>query len=130
MVNEIVFLVVILQLLFFDMNVEDVVNYGGIGVVIGYEIGYGFDDFGLIFDGDGVFCNWWIDLDLSEFKVCIVILVNQYNEFEVLFDLYVNGEYMLGENIGDLGGISIVFKVYYFLLQGEDVFVLDGFLGD
>lgn len=57
------------------MNVEDVVNYGGIGVVIGYEIGYGFDDLGLIFDGDGVLWNWWIDEDCGEFEVCIVNLI-------------------------------------------------------
>lgn len=128
--NEIVFPAAILQPPFFDMNAEDAVNYGGIGAVIGHEIGHGFDDSGSTFDGDGVLRNWWTDSDLSEFKARTSTLVNQYNEFEVLPDLYVNGEYTLGENIGDLGGISIALKAYHLSLQGEDAPVLDGFSGD
>ena len=128
--NEIVFPAAILQPPFFDMNAEDAVNYGGIGAVIGHEIGHGFDDSGSTFDGDDVLRNWWTDSDLSEFKARTSTLVNQYNEFEVLPDLYVNGEYTLGENIGDLGGISIALKAYHLSLQGEDAPVLDGFSGD
>ena len=128
--NEIVFPAAILQPPFFDMNAEDAVNYGGIGAVIGHEIGHGFDDAGSTFDGDGVLRNWWTDKDRSEFEARTTNLIEQYNEFEVLPDVHVNGEYTLGENIGDLGGISIALKAYHLSLDGEEAPVLDGFTGD
>ncbi|WP_218311268.1 M13 family metallopeptidase [Alteromonas antoniana] len=128
--NEIVFPAAILQPPFFDMNAEDAVNYGGIGAVIGHEIGHGFDDSGSTFDGDGVLRNWWTDADRKEFENRTAELVSQYNEFEALPGLFVNGEYTLGENIGDLGGISIALKAYHMSLDGEESPVMDGFTGD
>ncbi len=128
--NEIVFPAAILQPPFFDLNAEDAVNYGGIGAVIGHEIGHGFDDSGSTFDGDGVLRNWWTDADREEFKQRTGKLVEQYNAFEPLEGVFVNGEFTLGENIGDLGGISIALKAYEMSLQGEESPVLDGFTGE
>lgn len=128
--NEIVFPAAILQPPFFDMNAEDAVNYGGIGAVIGHEIGHGFDDQGSTFDGDGVMRNWWTKTDLDEFKKRTNALVAQYNGFEVMKDLHVNGEFTLGENIGDLGGLTIALKAYHASLNGKEAPVLDGFTGD
>ena len=128
--NEIVFPAAILQPPFFDMNAEDAVNYGGIGAVIGHEIGHGFDDAGSTFDGDGALRNWWTDTDRQEFEARTAKLVEQFNEFEALPELFVNGEYTLGENIGDLGGISIALKAYHLTLEGEEAPVIDGYTGD
>ncbi|MCC2618270.1 peptidase M13 [Aestuariibacter halophilus] len=128
--NEIVFPAAILQPPFFNMEAEDAVNYGGIGAVIGHEIGHGFDDSGSTFDGDGVLRNWWTDVDKSEFEKRTAQLVQQYNEFEALEGLNVNGEFTLGENIGDLGGISIALKAYHLSLDGKPAPVIDGFTGD
>ena len=127
--NEIVFPAAILQPPFFDLNADDAVNYGGIGAVIGHEIGHGFDDTGSTFDGDGVLRNWWVEKDLNEFKARTRALVEQYNQFQALPDLYVNGEFTLGENIGDLGGISIGLKAYKISLESEPATVIDGFSG-
>ena len=128
--NEIVFPAAILQPPFFDMNADDAVNYGGIGAVIGHEIGHGFDDSGSNFDGDGVLRNWWTEQDHSEFEARTSQLIEQYNNFQVFDDLNVNGEFTLGENIGDLGGISIALKAYHMTLTGNEAPVLDGFNGD
>ena len=128
--NEIVFPAAILQPPFFDMNADDAVNYGGIGAVIGHEIGHGFDDQGSTFDGDGVMRDWWTKNDLSEFKKRTGALVAQYSGFKVLSDLNVNGEFTLGENIGDLGGLTIALKAYHTSLDGKTAPVLDGFNGD
>ncbi len=128
--NEIVFPAAILQPPFFDMNAEDAVNYGGIGAVIGHEIGHGFDDQGSTFDGNGVLRDWWTATDKQEFKKRTSSLVAQYNEFKVFDDLNVNGEFTLGENIGDLGGLSIALKAYHTSLQGKPAPVLDDFSGD
>ncbi|KIO77180.1 peptidase M13 [Pedobacter lusitanus] len=128
--NEIVFPAAILQPPFFDMNADDAVNYGGIGAVIGHEIGHGFDDQGSTFDGDGVMRNWWTKNDLSEFKKRTGALAAQYSGFKVLSDLNVNGEFTLGENIGDLGGLTIALKAYHASLNGKTAPVLDGFNGD
>lgn len=128
--NEIVFPAAILQPPFFDLNAEDAVNYGAIGAVIGHEIGHGFDDTGSTFDGDGALRNWWTESDLEEFKKRTGALVAQYNEFQVLPDLNVNGEFTLGENIGDLGGLSIALKAYKMSLKGKEAPVLDGFTGE
>ena len=128
--NEIVFPAAILQPPFFDMNAEDAVNYGGIGAVIGHEIGHGFDDSGSTFDGDGVLRNWWTDKDRAEFEKRTRQLVNQYNEFKAFDDLTVNGAFTLGENIGDLGGISIALKAYQLSLNDKPAPVLDGFTGN
>jgi len=125
--NEIVFPAAILQPPFFDMGAEDAVNYGSIGAVIGHEIGHGFDDTGSTFDGDGAMRNWWQDSDTEEFKKRTTALVEQYNKFEVLDSLYVNGEFTLGENIGDLGGLSIALKAYKLSLDGKEGPEMDGF---
>jgi len=128
--NEIVFPAAILQPPYFDMEAEDAVNYGGIGAVIGHEIGHGFDDQGATFDGDGVLRNWWTPKDLSEFKKRTNALVAQYNSFQVFPDLKVNGTFTLGENIGDLGGLSIAMKAYKTSLEGKPAPVMDGFTGE
>ncbi|MET3113585.1 putative endopeptidase [Pedobacter sp. CG_S7] len=129
LMNEIVFPAAILQPPFFDMNAEDAVNYGAIGAVIGHEIGHGFDDQGSTFDGNGVMRNWWTANDQTEFKKRTNALVAQYNGFKVFNDLNVNGEFTLGENIGDLGGLSIALKAYQTSLNGNKPPVLDGFTG-
>ena len=128
--NEIVFPAAILQPPFFDLNAEDAVNYGAIGAVIGHEIGHGFDDMGSTFDGDGAMRNWWTDTDKEEFKKRTGALVEQYNGYEVLPDVHVNGEFTLGENIGDLGGLSIALKAYKMSLGEEEAPVMDGFTGE
>lgn len=127
--NEIVFPAAILQPPFFDLKADDAVNYGAIGAVIGHEIGHGFDDQGSTFDGDGVLKNWWTEADLTAFKAKTGNLVAQYNSFKAFPDLNVNGAYTLGENIGDLGGLSIAIKAYKASLNGKEAPVMDGFTG-
>ena len=127
--NEIVFPAAILQWPFFDLSADDAVNYGAIGAVIGHEIGHGFDDSGSTFDGDGVMRNWWTDEDRAEFENRTGKLIEQYDAYKPFDDLAVNGEFTLGENIGDLGGISIGLLAYQMSLEGEDAPVIDGFTG-
>jgi putative endopeptidase len=127
--NEIVFPAAILQPPYFDMHVEDAVNYGGIGAIIGHEIGHGFDDKGSTFDGDGVLRNWWTDKDRKEFEARTKALVAQYNTFQPFDDLSVNGEFTLGENIGDLGGLSIALLAYKISLHGKEPPEMDGYTG-
>ena len=128
--NEVVFPAAILQPPFFDLNAEDAINYGGIGAVIGHEIGHGFDDQGSTFDGDGVMRDWWTPQDLAAFKERTSALVSQYNAYKVFPDLNVNGAFTLGENIGDLGGLSIALKAYKMSLKGKKSPVMDGFTGE
>ncbi|CAN5143669.1 M13 family peptidase [soil metagenome] len=127
--NEIVFPAAILQPPYFDLNADDAVNYGAIGAVIGHEIGHGFDDQGSTFNGDGALKDWWTATDKEEFKKRTNALVAQYNEFKVFSDLNVNGEFTQGENIGDLGGLSIALKAYKMSLNGKEAPVIDGFTG-
>ncbi|WP_434737334.1 M13 family metallopeptidase [Gleimia hominis] len=113
--NEIVFPAAILQPPFFDPDVPDAVNYGGIGAVIGHEIGHGFDDQGSQYDGQGKLNNWWTDRDRAEFETRTKALIEQYNQYSPaqLDDSHrVNGAFTIGENIGDLGGASIAWKAY------------------
>ena len=128
--NEIVFPAAILQPPFFDLNADDAVNYGSIGAVIGHEIGHGFDDSGSTFDGDGVLRNWWTDEDKAEFEKRTARLIDQYSGFKPFDDLNVNGEFTLGENIGDLGGLSIALLAYKLSLDGKEAPVMDGFTGE
>ncbi|MFD1215179.1 MULTISPECIES: M13 family metallopeptidase [Microbulbifer] len=128
--NEIVFPAAILQPPFFNMNAEDAVNYGGIGGVIGHEIGHGFDDKGSKFDGKGYLNNWWTDSDRENFEHLTGKLVAQYNGFEPIEGEHVNGELTLGENIGDLSGLGIAHKAYKMSLEGKEAPVIDGFTGD
>jgi putative endopeptidase len=130
MLNEIVFPAAILQPPFFDLEADEAVNYGAIGAVIGHEIGHGFDDQGSSFDGDGVLRDWWTEEDRAEFKKRTDKLVDQYSAFQPFDDLSVNGEFTLGENIGDLGGISIGLLAYKMSLHGEDAPVIDGLTGE
>jgi putative endopeptidase len=128
--NQIVFPAAILQPPFFNLEADDAVNYGAIGAVIGHEIGHGFDDKGSTFDGDGVLRNWWTDEDRIEFEKRTGALIEQYNAFKPFDDLAVNGEFTQGENIGDLGGITIGLLAYKMSLEGkEEPPVIDGFTG-
>ena len=128
--NEIVFPAAILQPPFFNLEADDAVNYGAIGAVIGHEIGHGFDDKGSTFDGDGALRNWWTDEDRAEFEQRTGKLVDQYSAFKPFDDLHVNGEFTLGENIGDLGGVSIGLLAYNMSLDGEEPPVIDGYTGE
>ena len=98
--------------------------------VIGHEIGHGFDDSGSTFDGDGVLRNWWTEEDKERFKERTGLLVAQYDGFKVFDDLNVNGELTLGENIGDLSGVTIAYKAYKASLNGKEAPVIDGLTGD
>ncbi|MBD1391381.1 hypothetical protein IC617_18290 [Neiella sp. HB171785] len=128
--NEIVFPAAILQPPFFDMEADDAVNYGGIGAVIGHEIGHGFDDQGSKYDGDGNLRNWWTDADREAFEARTSRLVEQYNGYFPFEDAHVNGEFTLGENIGDLGGLSVAYKALQLSLNGQPGEVIDGLTSD
>lgn len=110
--NEIVFPAAILQAPFFDPNADPAVNYGGIGGVIGHEMGHGFDDQGAKSDARGVLRDWWNERDVTAFRALGDRLVAQYNQFEPLPGLPLNGRLGLGENIGDLGGLSVAAEAY------------------
>mgnify|MGYP001813115594 FL=1 len=127
--NQIVFPAAILQPPFFNLAADDAVNYGAIGAVIGHEIGHGFDDQGSTFDGDGVLRNWWTDEDRAAFEARTGALVAQYDAFMPFEDLAVNGEFTQGENIGDLGGITIGLLAYKMSLEGKEAPVIDEFTG-
>jgi endothelin-converting enzyme len=128
--NEIVFPAAILQPPFFNLEADDAVNYGAIGGVIGHEIGHGFDDQGSKYTGDGNLENWWTSADRKRFDARTRQLISQYRNFEPLPGLRLNGALTLGENIGDLGGLSIAHKAYLLSLKGEPAPELDGFTGD
>lgn len=133
--NEIVFPASILQPPFFGLEVDDAVNFGAIGAVIGHEIGHGFDDQGSKYDGDGALISWWTDEDRSAFEERTKSLIGQYNELSPaqLDDSHkVNGAFTIGENIGDLGGLSIALKAYRMACADKGVdpdAELDGFTG-
>lgn len=127
--NEIVFPAAILQPPFYNMAAEPAVNYGGIGAVIGHEIGHAFDDNGRKFDGDGNLNDWWTADDATAFEAAAGALVEQYNGFEGLPDLNVNGQLTLGENIGDLTGVTIAWRAYINSLDGAEPPVVDGLTG-
>ena len=129
--NEIVFPAAILQPPFFDLAADDAANYGGIGAVIGHEIGHGFDDQGSKYDGDGNLNNWWTDNDRIEFEKRANALIAQYEELHPSEapDVHVNGALTIGENIGDLGGLTIAIKAYELSLGGKAAPVIDGLTG-
>ncbi|REL26412.1 M13 family peptidase [Thalassotalea euphylliae] len=129
-VNEIVFPAAILQPPFFNMAADDAVNYGGIGAVIGHEMGHGFDDQGSRYDAEGNLRNWWTENDLAEFQKRAANLVEQYDGYQVFEDLNVNGKLTLGENIGDLSGVTIAYKAYKASLNGKEAPIIDGLTGD
>ncbi len=115
--NEIVFPAAILQPPFFNLEADDAVNYGAIGGVIGHEMGHGFDDQGRRFDANGVLRDWWAPQDAEQYMKRAKLLVEQYNAFEPLPELHVNGELTLGENIGDLTGVVIAHRAYKLSLE-------------
>jgi putative endopeptidase len=131
MMNEIVFPAAILQPPFFTADADDAVNYGGIGAVIGHEIGHGFDDQGSQFDGGGTLRNWWTDQDRQAFEALTARLVAQYEALSpsAAPGHNVNGRLTLGENIGDLAGLTIAYKAYLISLDGTEPEVLDGLTG-
>jgi putative endopeptidase len=127
--NEIVFPAAILQPPFFSEQADDAMNFGGIGAVIGHEIGHGFDDQGSKYDGDGKLVSWWTKDDREAFEKLTRSLIDQYNALspEQLDDSHkVNGELTIGENIGDLGGLGIAWKAYLISLNGSQPPVVDG----
>ena len=128
--NEIVFPAAILQPPFFDPNADAAVNYGGIGGVIGHEMGHGFDDQGAKSDARGVLRDWWQAQDVSAFKELTGRLAGQYDQFEPLPGLKVNGRLTLGENIGDNGGLSVSLSAYRLSLNGRSAPVLEGLNGE
>jgi len=128
--NEIVFPAAILQPPFFNLDADDAVNYGAIGAVIGHELGHGFDDQGAKYDGEGNLRNWWSESDLKQFEERTGALVAQYNEYKPFEDAGVNGELTLGENIGDLGGLTVAYKAYQLSLGDNKAPVIDGYTGD
>ena len=128
--NEVVFPAAILQPPFFNMAADDAVNYGAIGTVIGHEMGHGFDDQGSKYDSEGNLYNWWTEQDLAEFKNRTQGLIDQFARFQVFDDLNVNGELTLGENIGDLAGLTIAYRAYQKSLDGQEAQVLDGMTGE
>lgn len=128
--NEVVFPAAILQPPFFNVKADDAVNYGGIGAVIGHEFSHGFDDQGRKYDGDGNLRDWWTEADASAFSERAERLIAQYEQFEVLPGKFLNGEFTLGENIGDLSGLAVAYQAYRMSLNGEEAPIIDGFTGD
>ena len=125
-----VFPAAILQPPFFDPNADAAVNYGGIGGVIGHEMGHGFDDQGSKSDARGVLRTWWLPQDDQAFRKRVDSLAAQYDQFSPLPGLKVNGRLTLGENIGDLGGLTVAYEAYHISLHGKQPPVLDGLTGD
>jgi putative endopeptidase len=117
--NEIVFPAGILQPPYFDMSMDDAVNYGGIGIVIGHEITHGYDDEGRHYDANGILNEWWTDKDSREFDRRAKKVVDEYNGFTALPGLPINGKLTLGENIADLGGVSIAYDALERLLAKD-----------
>jgi putative endopeptidase len=128
--NEIVFPAGILQPPYFDPNADDAVNYGEIGAVIGHEMSHGFDDQGSKYDASGRLNNWWTLDDRKNFDARTLDLARQYDQYEPLPGLHVNGKLTLGENIADLAGLVIAHKAYRVALAGKDAPVLNGLTGD
>ena len=132
LMNEIVFPAAILQYPFFDPERDAAANYGGIGAVIGHEIGHGFDDQGSRYDGTGALHDWWTDADREAFEQRTKALIEQYDALVPVGlapENHVNGALTIGENIGDLGGLGIAIKAYELSLDGAEAPVIDGLTG-
>jgi predicted metalloendopeptidase len=128
--NEIVFPAAILQPPFFNVEADDAVNYGAIGGVIGHEITHGFDDQGRRSDGDGNLRDWWTPDDEQKFKQRAQQMIDQYSAFNPIDDLHLQGALGLGENIADLGGLTVSYRAYQNSLAGKPAPVIDGFTGE
>jgi putative endopeptidase len=128
--NEIAFPAGILQFPFFDNAADDAINYGGIGAVIGHEMTHLFDDQGRQYDADGNLTDWWTAEDAAKFKAKAQAVVDQYNSFTVLDGLHVNGSLTLGENLADLGGVTLAYEAFKLTEQGKSNQKIDGFTPD
>lgn len=129
-INEIVFPAGILQFPMFDVNSDDAMNYGGIGMVIGHEMTHGFDDQGAQYDKDGNLKNWWSKEDLEKFKAKGAQVIKRYNGFTVLDSVHVNGSLTQGENTADIGGIAIAYDAFKMTAQGKDTTKIQGLTPD
>jgi putative endopeptidase len=128
--NEIVFPAAILQPPFFDPKADPAINYGGIGAVIGHEISHHFDDQGAKYDENGKLSDWWTESDVKAFDAAGKKLIAQYDAYKIFPDASVKGEFTLGENIGDLAGLTIAYDAYRTSLNGKEPPVIDGMTGD
>ncbi|WP_375444027.1 M13 family metallopeptidase [uncultured Fibrella sp.] len=128
--NEIVFPAGILQSPYFDVNADDALNYGGIGMVIGHEITHSFDDQGAQYDKVGNVTNWWTKTDYAKFKARTQQVIDQYNMFTVLNGVHVKGALTVGENTADIAGVAIAYDAFKLTKQGQDTTKLDGFTPD
>ncbi len=128
--NEIVFPAAILQPPFFNLEADEAVNYGGIGAVIGHEITHGFDDQGRKSDGDGNLVEWWTEEDEKRFMERAQVVVDHYNKFVPIDTMRINGRLSLGENIADIGGLTVSYNAYKMSLDGKESKVLNGFTGE
>ncbi|WP_430446059.1 M13 family metallopeptidase [Sphingorhabdus contaminans] len=128
--NEIVFPAAILQPPFFDPKADPAINYGGIGAVIGHEISHHFDDQGAKYDENGKLSDWWTESDVKAFEAAGKKLIAQYDAYKIFPDASVKGEFTLGENIGDLAGLTIAYDAYRASLNGKEPPVIDGMTGD
>lgn len=127
LLNEIVFPAGIMQQPFFSETYEDAVNYARMGAVIGHELTHGFDDNGAKFSADGRMINWWTEGDKNKFDAKTQKLVDQYNSFEALDGVFVNGKLTLGENIADLGGLTIAYHAFVKSLEGKNKKLINGY---
>lgn len=128
--NEIVFPAAILQPPFFDPHADPAINYGGIGAVIGHEISHHFDDQGAKYDETGKLADWWTPADVAAFEAAGKALIAQYDAYEVLPGEKLDGTFTLGENIGDLAGLTVAYDAYKASLGGKEAPVLGGLTGD
>ncbi len=128
--NEIVFPAGILQYPFFDLEADDAINYGGIGMVIGHEMTHGFDDQGAQYDKEGNLKNWWSPQDNEKFKAKGTLVADLYSSFVVIDSMKINGRLTLGENMADIGGIAIAYDAFKMTKQGKDTVKIDGLTPD
>lgn len=128
--NEIVFPAAMLQPPFFDVTVDDAMNYGAIGAVIGHEVSHGFDDQGRRYDGHGNLHDWWAASDNDEFTRRAKAFGAQYDASSPLPDTHVNGDLTMGENLADLAGVAMAYRAYKLSLKGKEAPVIDGYTGD
>ncbi|QHV97661.1 M13 family metallopeptidase [Spirosoma endbachense] len=128
--NEVVFPAGILQFPFFDKDADDAINYGGIAMVIGHEMTHLFDDQGRQYDASGNLRDWWTKQDAERFKTKVQTVVNQYSTYTVLDNLHLNGQLTLGENLADLGGITLAYQAFKLTDQGKSTDKIDGFTPD
>ena len=128
--NKIVFPAGILQAPFFDPAADPAVNYGAIGAVIGHEISHGFDDQGRKIDDTGKLRDWWTAEDAKRFEAQSSVLGAQYDSYEAVPGMHINGQLTMGENIADLAGLQVAYDAYHAALKGKPAPVIDGMTGD